>query len=1118
MERNIKILNKLLLLGVFVFGLFINFSIAANSYVFEKEAHQQEIEVTGKVTDAQTGDPLPGVNIVVEGTTIGTTTDMDGNYSIEASADAMLIYSFVGYQRQNIEIAGRQNIDVELTPTVEEMEEVVVTGLGISREKKSLGYSVSQVGGEDASRVTHDNVINSLSGRVTGVSISSTSSAPGASVNMIVRGQTSLAGDNQPLFVIDGIPVNNELSSNAAEMGSRNYVDYGNAISDLNPEDIESISILKGPSAAALYGSRAGDGVVQITTKSGRTDEPLNVQLTTGVEFKQPYRFYEHHNQFAAGYRPTPPPGVDIPQLDEASTYQMGLPLDKGNEAIVYDVEKEDWVQKELVSYPDNFKNFVQTGITNNNNLSITGGSSNSNYRVSVTNMTNKGIIPNSDFNRSGLNLSGGYDITNNLTISTNVNIGKTHSDNRPAQNRGTNPLHHVLYHPAYHDITKLKDVWSEGQEDIQQRMIPDHNNPYWLAHEVENSFFRDRIMGNLQLDWQITSGISLMGRATTDRYSEERETQIPWSYTREPKGYYGLQKIYKRENNAEFRATHDKDLGGFSVNTSVGGNIMYRHNTFYQNESTAGLTVPGLYNVDNINPLSLNYNNSLYRKAIYSVYGKATLGYEDMLYLDITGRNDWSSTLPEENRSYFYPSASLSVLINNMIELPSSVSLLKLRGGWAQVGSDTDPYRLQATLYNAGSWGGTPRLNTPGHLLNPDLKPEIATSREFGTDIALFENRLRFEGTYYTDEKENQILNVNMPISSGYGSRIINAGLVESEGWEAGLGFTPIKSNILNWDMNFTFTRQRTKIVELAQGVEHYQLWSDAKGGAITFVGEEIGIIRDRAIRTVTDETSEYYGWPLLDSEGFYQSLPEKPAEMDIIGNFNPDFTLGMQTSVSYKDFTLNMNIEWRKGGDFVSQTYRYTESDLISQRWLDEVLINMKEISDIPEHLRSNPEKYIKGLQIVGGPTEEMGGFYNEYGDWGAYDGTFNTGVYGEYDEEGNLIGYVENLGDPEKTKFIPASNNYLWSFTRAATFPADFLKLREISLSYQVPINQVFESLSISLYSSNILLWTKAGIAIDPENAFQPGNGRFKQGIERYNVTPWTVPIGIKLNIGF
>ncbi len=1082
-------------------------------------------KVTGTVVSSGDGAGLPGLSISIKGTSQGTVTDIDGNYTLEnVSDDAVLVFSFVGFTRKEVPVNGQSLINVTMEENVETLDEVVVTSLGISREKKSLGYSVGEVKGEDLHSVPQENVLNSLSGRVSGVTINSTGTNPGSSVSVIIRGATSLAGDNQPLFVVDGVPVDNSLNGNTSEIGSRNVVDYGNAISDLNANDIESVSVLKGPSAAALYGSRAGNGVILITTKKGkRGDKDVKVNVSTSVLFDTPYKYYELHNLFATGVRPAPFPGEGFPEIDEGASAALGLPLDKGIFAITYDSPLDAngaRVPVELVSHPDNFKDFAQTGITNENNIAVSGGSEIGSYRISLNNLQSRGVIPNSDFHKNSVNITGDYDLAKNLTLYTNVNIGKTYSDNRPAGNRGTNPLKAVLYTPSHIDINQFKDYWEPGQEGIQQKALPDHNNPYFLAYGVNNNFYRNRVYGNMKLSWKISSELTLMGRYSLDYYDEQRETKIPQSYSREPNGAYGLQKLYNNERNIDFLLTYIKNINDLSINASVGGNSMYRNHSSLVNSTKnrgSGLVVPNLYTVSNIDPLSLNYTSYMSEKAIYSIYGTASFGYKSMLYLDVTARNDWSSTLPEDNRSYFYPSASFSMLLNNMFEMPSSINLLKLRAGWAQVGNDTAPYRLQPTLTNPGTWGGAARMDTPNYLLSPNLKPEIATSFEYGVDLAFFNNRLRASITHYKTDNENQILNVNLPMSSGYNSKLINAGLVESYGWEATVGVTPVKTGDLTWDMDFMFSRNRTKIVELTEGVDYIKFWSEAKGGAYTFVGEEIGVLRDRSLKVVKDENSPYYGWPILDDEGYHDYESKDPKHMDIIGNFNPDFTLGLQASVKYKRFRLSMNLDWRKGGEFISQTYRYTESDMISQRYLNSLINPLEVGGDITAFLKANPDKYIKGIHTVGGPTKEMGGYYFNYNGWEGYDGIFNPGVYGEYDDDGNLTGYVENLGG-ENTLYLPMIESYPWSFARASTFAADFIKLREISFSYSIPMKKTIDNLTLSVYSRNIVLWTKAKVNIDPETAYQPENGMFKQGVERFNVNPWTFPIGFKVNVNF
>jgi TonB-linked SusC/RagA family outer membrane protein len=1136
------------ILQTFILGMFFLFTVSSFA----------QVNVRGTVK-SDTGELLPGVSIVVKGTNTGVITDLDGNYSISVpDAQSVLVFSFVGMQTQEVQVNGRTVVDVTLVTTSVGVDEVVVTALGISREKKSLGYSVSEVEGEDIQRVAQENVLNSLAGKVSGVQISSTGGA-GSSVSMVIRGASSLTSDNQPLFVVDGVPMNNTLN-NITEIGRDNKADYGNAISDISPENIESISVLKGPSAAALYGSRAGNGVVLITTKSGKKSDGLGVTITSNTVVEEPYKFLEKHHLFANGQRPytqenRPNNGLPYYIVPVGDSYWVGPEMDKG--MMVYQWpyfnENGEVEATELVSHPDNFKNFFETGVTTTNGFSVTNANERGNYRLSYDNMQNKGLIPNSDLHKNSISLNSTFQIVDDLTVSSSFNFISSGADNRPSTgNRGANPLQALYDINSHIDINDLKDYWEPGLEGIQQRapytldLKPDGtyekidmiNNPYFLANEVNNGFRRDRVYGNVQINWQITSGLSAMARYTHDQFHEKRETKIAPSYTGDANGVYGLVNMYRREQNADFLFTYDKNFGDVSLKASAGGNYMYQ---FAENSSAqtknrgSGLIVPGIYTLSNIAPDNIQYGSGMSEKAIYSLYSLVSLGYKDAVYLDLTARNDWSSTLPEENRSYFYPSASLSMLLNNMFDMGENVSLAKLRGGWAMVGNDTDPYKLMAVMGNAGAWGNETRLSTSGTLLLPDLKPEIQTSWEIGADLAFFNNRLRMDGTYYEAENENQILSIGLPPSSGYTGKQINAGLISSKGIELSLGGTPVQTRDLSWDVNFVFSKNRTRVEELAEGFDYIVLWTDAKGGAVTRVGDEIGQIVDDVIVRVDDPNSDYYGWPIVDEEGWddadnWENYMEPGDNTAVIGNFNPDFTLGMQTSLSYKKWTLNASFDWRVGGQFVSQTFRYGESDLHTERWLNRtVKLNGMSGAEMAQYLRDHADEYLSPdgefFVVVGGPTAEYGGLPHTEDGITLNDGVFMPGVEGYYDDNGNFVMVKEHLGDTG-TPTIRYQDFYGWSYTRNATFDADFIKLREISVSYQLPpLKSIgIKNASVSLYSRNIILWTKAGIGIDPETAFQAeagaqGSGiQFKQGIERYNVNPWTIPVGVKLNISF
>jgi len=1102
--------------------------------------------VKGKVTSSDDSGGLPGVNVIQKNTNRGVTTDQNGNYSIEVTGnDAVLVFTFVGYERREAAVGNRSVVDMILIPDENSLSEVVVTALGIKRSERSLGYSVGKVEGKELNRVVQENVLNSLAGKVSGVTINSTGGT-GSSVSMVIRGANSLNSDNQPLFVIDGVPIANTLN-NVSAGGNDNRVDFGNAISSLNPDDIENISILKGPSAAALYGSRAGNGVVLITTRSGANVNKMTVSVNSSTVFDQPYKFLKWQTQFGSGQFSAIPPDISGNPLtnpfgklvEENVDGTYGAALDKGYEEVQWNspIGPDGKPMKmPLVSHKDNVKNFVQTGITTTNGISIANNTGGYNYRLSYSNMWNRGIVPNSDLFRNTINLNTSIKVTNAIRLSSVIDFSRNNSNNRPAGNRGANPLQWAYSVSPHTDIRDLRDYWMPGQEGLQQRSqyAGVYNNPYFLAYEVNNAFVRDRIYGNIRADYQITPDFSVFARYSLDKLDERRDLKVANSYTSDPKGAYALINIGNFEENIDFLATYKKDISDFSLSVSAGGNSRYQKGTNVNNATKGGtgLIVPGIYNIQNIAPANLDYSSTWFQRAIYSVYGLANFGFKDMVFLDVTARNDWSSTLPVENRSYFYPSASLSVLANEFIPLPKAVSLLKLRGGVAQVGNDANPYNLLGTLDNKGAWDGIPRLTTPNTLLIPDLKPEIVTSYEGGLDLNLFTNRLRMAATYYIVENRNQILSAKLPPSSGYITKNVNAGLLTSKGWELSLGGTPVSNKNFRWDINANWTRNRTRIVELSDELPYYTLWTDAKGGAWTYVGDEIGDIYDAEIVTVKDPNSKYYGYPILDATGKWQSIDAINTK-NKIGNFNPKFVMGLQTSLNYKGISLNMSFDWRNGGDFVSQTYRYGEENGRSQLFLDKLINpNGLEGQALSDYLVANKETmiWINGnvFPLVGGPTPDYNGYPFKYGPYTLpHGGVFVPGVIETgKDDQGNPV-YKENLGGPG-TAVLPFAGATTWSFTRAFLYDASYIKLREISLGYDLPSGLVkrwgMQNVNFAVYSRNIILWTKAKINIDPEMAYQlessvqGGVSQFKQGIERYNVTPWVMPIGFRLGITF
>lgn len=1119
--------------------------------------HSADVIIRGTVRDEN--GALSGATIRENGTRNVTTTSEDGTFSLKVSKpNVVLTVSFVGYESSEIALEGRTMINVVLKTSSNELSNVVVTALGIPREKKSLGYSIGEVAGKDVNRVAQENVLNSLAGKVSGVTISQTGGS-GSSVSMIIRGANSLSSDNQPLFVVDGVPIANTLN-NVSDVGTDNRVDFGNAISSINPDDVASVTILKGPSAAALYGSRAGNGVVLITTKNGRGVKKLTVSVTSSTVFDMPYKFLKWQNKYGSGQFSAIPteltgniltdPFGGLIQEDVGGTF--GGELDRGYTAVQWNSPLDDKgkpIPLPLVSHPNNVKDFVQTGITTNNSVSVENSTNAYNYRLSYSNMTNKGIIPNSDLFRNTIDLNSSIKVNNKFRISTNIDLSRNNSNSRPAGERGTNPLQWVYAISPHIDINDLKDYWVPGKEGLQQRSQDNtFNNPYFLAYEVKNSFVRDRLYGNIQGDWQIAPDFSMRFRYGLDTYSEQREFKIPTSYTEDPRGAYGLINLKSFERNADFLATYKKELKNFNLSVSAGGSMRYENSSSIRNATKdgTGLIVPGVYSIQNILPASLDYSSYSFQKGTNSIYGMASLGFLDRVFVDVTGRNDWSSTLPNVE-PYFYPSASLSILMNKIAGINSSnVNLIKLRGGIAQVGNDASPYQLLSVLSNAGTWGDIPRLSTSGTLLNPDLKPEIATSYEGGLDVTLFKNRLNFSATYYILENKNQIFTTQLPPSSGYSSKNINAGLVRSRGIELSLGGTPIQSKNFRWDINTNLTRNRTRIIKLANEMPYFTFWEDAKGGAWTYVGEDVGDIYGPKLRTVTDKSSPYFGYPLLEFSdgGAKWSAIDAHNTKNKIGNFNPKFIMGLQTSINWKNWSLNMSFDWRNGGQFVSQTYRYGMENGNASLQLDQ-FFNAGSMSgkELRDYLVAHADNLIKvhgnHFPRVGWPTPEHTSFPFEYsGIKLPYGGLIIPGVYASgYDAGGNPTGYIENLGEnvlgadpsnPNATLPVPYAAGDPWDFTEPELFSASYLKLREVSLSYGIPVRLSnalkIQNATVSVYSRNIILWTAAKIGIDPENAYQPsadvqgGGIQFKQGIERYNVTPWAIPIGVKLNVTF
>lgn len=1068
----------------------------------------QKRDVKGKITD-DTGAPLAGVSVVVKGTAVGVSTDSNGEFTLKIPADAKaLVVSFIGMQTQEVEVAQKSNFVLTMKSTAVDVSDVVVTALGLKREKKALGYSVAEVKGEMLTETPQLNVLNSLQGKVSGVRISQMNGNPGASVNIIIRGAKSLSNDNQPLFVIDGVPVSNAMNN------LYNGADMGNAISDLNPDDVESVSVLKGASAAALYGSRAGNGVILITTRSGAGGKKgIGVSVNSSVVFDVMTDIYPYQTRFGTGKA-----GAHV--FEEGENEVWGSQLDVGEMWVQWNTNGE---KKPLVSYPNRIKDFMRQGYTVTNNVAVDGNNKNGFFRLSVGDMRNVGMIPNTNLIRSTINLNSMYKLSDKLSVTANFNWNESGSDNRPnVTGDDRNDVVRSLYEKgAQVNILDLKNYWKPGMEGIQQSVnASKQNNAYFVAYENTNSFTRDRLISKVQFDWQISRDFNLMGRFSRDAYTENRESKRAYSTTTNLKGYYNVYNFSNKETNFELNLSYKKSLGkSFHVNGFLAANRRYAYSRGINNTASE-LVIPQLYTISNGAPGTVTYSSSWSQKAVYSAYGMASVDYKGKAYLDLTGRNDWSSTLPPANRSYFYPSASLSLLVSEMFRLPEWFTYAKVRAGSAQLGNDTGPYSLDPSFSIGVDWGTSKMMYMGGNLTNNLLKPERSISNEIGVDLKFLKSRLGLEATYYNVQNKNQILRISLPIESGASSKSINSGNIQSKGWEINLSSTPFIAGDFRWDLNFSFTRNRTYLMELAEGLSNFDFLSIEGGNGVirTRVGELMGDIWVKPLLKVTDTSSPYYGYPIISSAGKYQ-IDQEPSHMFKVANTNQDFILGIQPTFTYKAFSLFANIEWNQGGKFYSNSWMFMQNNGVNELSFSGAPYDKSK--NIVDQVKANPDAFFGNW--VGGRLPELGGFAWPTTVARYADASFNPGVR-EVVTNG-VKSYVENLGDPALTKWLdPFNANQAAerAYVPNAVFSSTYVKLREISLAYRLPKKLVqkisIQNASVALVASNMYEWTRAGIHIDPERAYRNTGGTWIQGSEYYNMMPWTGSLGFKLNFDF
>lgn len=877
-------------------------------------AFGQDLLVTGTVTNAADGTTLPGVSVVIKGTTVGVSSDINGNYSIRVPQGSTLQFTFIGMVAKEVVIPRAGTYNVVMEPEETMLEEFVVTALGIVREKKSLGYAMQEVGGDALVQTGEASLANTLTGKVSGLEVVRSSTGPAGSSKMVLRGYSSLTGDNQPLIVVDGIPMNNFTGASNNDYWNPS-IDFGSGMSDLNPEDIESISVLKGASAAALYGSRAGNGVILITTKSGKKKEGLGISFSSSLGIESIFSNPEQQSSFGQG-------------ADGIFNNQSGLSWGPAIEGQM--VENWDGQQVALTAY-DNVKNFFEPGISQNYSLSFQQQYGNSSIYTSLTRRTDKSVIPGAELARTNLMTRGvsRFGRDDRWTVDAKVQYVNANALNRPLLGTNYSNTYYTMYNlPRSLDIRQFDPPTNDLGQMIWYT-ASNYVNPYWGAKYNLNNDIRDRFLLQGSVKYAFTDWLDAEISAGSDMYTTNYESKVHSGSPLTATGRFSLGKETFFENNYSALLSWRKDnlIDRLGISGSLGGNVMMQELS-YVGASSGELEVPNLFAINNgINNPSVGEN--FYQKRIASLYGLIQFNWAGYFFLDGTLRNDWSSTLSLENRSFLYPSVNATLVFSDMLEsmdmmLPNWFTFGKIRASFAQVGNSLNPYEL----YNPYNIGRDPLGNTVANvgsvLFNPEVKSELITSREIGADLRFFQNRLGIDFTWYRSNATRQLINLPMDPLSGFTSRKVNAGNIQNKGIELVVNGTIIDNpNGFSWDAMLNFSTNENSIIDLADEVETYGLGGYDNLQILAVVGGNYGEIWGTTYRRVTDETSEHFGKLLLTADGYPQVDPERK----YLGSQTPDALLGFTNTFRYKGVSLGISIDGRLGGNMFSATNAFMQ-----------------------------------------------------------------------------------------------------------------------------------------------------------------------------------------------
>lgn len=1020
--------------------------------------------VTGKVTDGD-GFGLIGASILVAGTNTGTVTDLDGNFSLTIPANSeRLVVTYTGYTTLEVPvIAGQTTYDIVLLESATSLDQVIVTAAGIERSKKSLGYAVSTISSDEVGTVRETNIANSLQGKVSGVQISQQSGNLGGSTKILIRGVNSLSGNNNPLWVVDGVPI---FDSNIAT-GSRitGGFDTGNRAQDINPDDIESISILKGANAAALYGSRAANGAIIVTTKKGGTGNKAKITFNSTTRIDQVLRTPDLQNEFAQGSNGR----YDLDNLNGWGPRIAGQQVENLSGDMVA-----------LQAYPDNVSDFYETGQTLINNLAIGGGSEQSNYRFSMTSLNQEGIFPGSELDRVTLGLNAGQKFDQKVSSSFGLNLVRTNSSGRVAQGgNDPNVLSTIINgFPRNLDLATITDYIDEssGVGEQLNPLTEMTNNPYWIANENQFNTEVDRVFGNFALTYEPLFWLDFTGRVGIDFLADNRFRSNRKGTLGRVQGDFTDDRIEQRQLDYTFLATAANEINddffikgifGFNYNNRV----FERLTNFAQN-----LTVDELFSTGNVEVN--NVTNDFSERRLFGVFGDVTLTYRDFLTLNVTGRNDYSSTLPLDNNSYFYPSVGMSFVFTDAFKINDDIlSFGKIRSSFAEVGGDTGPYQLEFNYLPQtdafGQFGtattfpfdGALAFSGPGTIPPEGLVPESVQSFEVGTELQFFGGRFGIDATYYNVVTKDQILAVPIPQSTGFGFQRLNIGQTSNEGFEIELNVTPVKTKNFSWNTLLTFTRNEFIVDELSPGTDRLVINSGFNSLQIVAEpGKSFGLFANTFARAEADSSLAFADQRILVDANTGLRLA---GDNERIGDVFPTFIAGWTNNLNFKGVNLRFTFDWRKGGLLFSNTV----ADLRSSGLAEETAVNRE-------------EAFI------------------------------------------DTDGWIQEADGTLRPNDIPVSAQQFWtnyadgSITEESIFDAGFVKLREIAINYTLPASLLTKlpvsNVTIGLESRNLAILSSNIPHIDPEtNLF--GSANDGAGIE-FNSPPTTRTYGVNLRIGF